>query len=218
MKRKINIICILIFIFLATSITFNIFDSVLGSLQTWDIMKGSQIEMAELNQEDHDVFTVVRLKPDKLTFKPDTIFNQINHKTIPFQHSEIIAQIDPSFSSTVMIPMLVIMLSMLALLVSGLVCFIKLIIEINHQNIFSWKNVGLLRKIGAIILLFFVLNLLLEYFNHIHLNQAFAFEGYTQAWNYRIDLLQIVIGFVCFLFAEIFAMGLKIKEEQDLTI
>ena len=218
MKRKINFICILIFISLAISITVNVLDSVFGSMQIWSTLEDNPIEMAEMDQTEDDFFTIVSLRPDEKTFKADTIFNQINQKTIAYQHSEIIAQVDPNFCSTVMIPIILVLLSMIILALFGLTYFIKLIIEINHQNIFSWKNVSLLRKTGSIILLIFLLNLLLEYFNYIHLSQAFSFEGYTLAWNYRIDLLQIVFGFVCFLFAEIFALGLKIKEEQDLTI
>ena len=79
--------------------------------------------------------------------------------------------------------------------IAGIFCllqFFYLIRNINRGDIFSWKNVKFLRKLQL---------------NGCEFSYTFAFSDAT-----------LILGFISLLVAEVFAIGLKMKEEQDLTI
>lgn len=211
MKSKINFICVLIFVAVLASLSIRIYESVTVSLQAIDVMD-------KLSYNEDDIFTVVTLKPNSNTFVADSIYNHITKSYIPIQHSEIVARSQSQTDSAFLSPIVIILLAIIILMLYTIVCFIKLIKNINHTEIFSWRNVSLLRRIGVSIIGVFIANLLLSFTNLLQLQKEFSFESYSIGWNDNADMLQIIIGLVCFLFAEVFAMGLKIKEEQDLTI
>ena len=211
MKQKINFICVLIFIAVTASLSLRLYESVTVSLQAINIMD-------KLNYNEDDVFTVVSIKPNTNTFVADSIYNNKTKSYIPIQHREIIAQSQSQTDSEFLSPIVAILIAIIILMIYTLVCFIKLIKNINRTEIFSWSNVSLLRRIGVSIIGLFIANLLLSFTNLLQLQKEFSFNSYHLGWNDNADMLQIIIGLVCFLFAEIFAMGLKIKEEQDLTI
>ncbi len=211
MKSKINFICVLIFIALTASISLRVYESVTVSLQAMDLMD-------KLDYNDDDVFTVVTLKPNADTFVADSIYNNKTESYIPIQHSEIITRSESQTGSAFLPPIVAIMLAIIILMIYTLVCFVNLIKNINLTEIFSWRNVSLLRRIGVSTIGIFIANLLLSYTNLLQIQTEFSFTSYKIGFENNSDMLQIIIGLVCFLFAEIFAMGLKIKEEQDLTI
>ncbi len=211
MKKNINFICVLIFIALTTSLSLRLYESVTVSLQALNVMD-------KLNYEEDDVFTVVTLKPNFDTFVGDSIYNHTTESYIPIQHREIIARSQSQTDTAFLSPIVSIMLAIIILMIYTLVCFVKLIKNINRTEIFSWRNVSLLRRIGVSTIGIFIANLLLSYTNLLQIQKDFSFTSYYIGFDNHSDMLQVIIGLVCFLFAEIFAMGLKIKEEQDLTI
>ncbi len=211
MKKNINFICVLIFIALTTSLSLRLYESVTVSLQALNVMD-------KLNYEEDDVFTVVTLKPNFDTFVGDSIYNHTTESYIPIQHREIIARSQSQTDTAFLSPIVAIMLAIIILMIYTLVCFVKLIKNINRTEIFSWRNVSLLRRIGVSTIGIFIANLLLSYTNLLQIQKDFSFTSYYIGFDNHSDMLQVIIGLVCFLFAEIFAMGLKIKEEQDLTI
>ena len=109
-------------------------------------------------------------------------------------------------------------------LILGLLAFWKFIIHINEDEIFVKKNYILLRWTGTGILLYNVLlipfHLLADYLNKnliINSNgeqiQLFHLED-----GMFHDEYVLFFAFFCLIIAEAFAIGIKLKEEQDLTI
>ncbi len=97
--------------------------------------------------------------------------------------------------------------------------FIKFIINISRQNIFVKKNVQLLRQFSwillAIALLDIVAGITNEYLFH-HL--SFSMKGYELASNWTIPWSTLLLGCLSMLMAQVWNIGIKIKEEQELTI
>ena len=91
--------------------------------------------------------------------------------------------------------------------VVSFICFFRFIMNVNHNKVFEWDNVLLLRITGWGLLVFALLGSAGELLDGISLEKVFD------------DLFEIPIFCVFNLIvAETFAIGLKLKEEQDLTI
>ena len=91
--------------------------------------------------------------------------------------------------------------------VVSFICFFRFIMNVNHNKVFEWDNVLLLRITGWGLLAFTLLGSAGELLDGISLEKVFD------------DFFEIPIFCVFNLIvAETFAIGLKLKEEQDLTI
>ena len=88
---------------------------------------------------------------------------------------------------------------------------------INKSDIFNWKNVRRLRWLGVALLLNFISEAVPALMNDYELSSVFSLSGYSMETS--IDSVMLVIlGLVSLIVGEVFAIGLKMKEEQDLTI
>lgn len=91
--------------------------------------------------------------------------------------------------------------------VVSFICFFRFILNVNHNKVFEWDNVLLLRITGWGLLAFALLGSAGEMCDGISLEKVYD------------DFFEILIFCVFNLIvAETFAIGLKLKEEQDLTI
>lgn len=108
------------------------------------------------------------------------------------------------------------LLAILAVIAST-VLFVQLIVSINKSDIFNWKNVRRLRWLGVTLLLSFISEAVPALMNDYELSSVFSLSGYSMETS--IDSVMLVIlGLVSLIVGEVFAIGLKMKEEQDLTI
>lgn len=93
------------------------------------------------------------------------------------------------------------------LVVKSFVDFIKFILNINNDKIFVWENVSLLRWAGwglmSGYIWLFVFSLLIH--------ESIAKFLFNNSDSIMLCLFMLIV-------AEVFAIGMKIKEEQDLTI
>lgn len=96
--------------------------------------------------------------------------------------------------------------------------FIKFIRNINRSDIFCWANVKLLRKLGTSLLITFAATLTSTYMHTWQLSQVLKIPGYSYNWLNPFSHSSLLLGVLAFVIAEVFAIGLKMKEEQDLTI
>jgi len=106
-------------------------------------------------------------------------------------------------------------------LVSGvwaLVLFIRIVVAVNRSDIFNWRNVRRLRRLGILLIVGFVCVLLPEYLSLCSLREVFSLEAYDLTLSDSVKVTNLLLGLIALIVAEIFAIGLKMKEEQDLTI
>ena len=92
-------------------------------------------------------------------------------------------------------------------IVAAIIAFIRFIWNVNRDKVFVWQNVSMLRWTGWGIMVGYVYTLVMDFFHSIPLTKSFY-----EASDY------FIFAIFCLIVAETFAIGLKLKEEQDLTI
>ena len=105
--------------------------------------------------------------------------------------------------------------------IAGIFCLIQffyLIRNINRGDIFSWKNVKFLRKLGVSLILLFICSFTTIMIGNYEAAQVLELKGCEYSNIFAFSEPTFILGFIALLVAEVFAVGLKMKEEQDLTI
>ena len=72
--------------------------------------------------------------------------------------------------------------------------------------------------VGILLIVVFVCVLLPEYMALCNLREVFSLESYELILSDSVKVTNLLLGLISLIVAEIFAIGLKMKEEQDLTI
>ena len=86
-------------------------------------------------------------------------------------------------------------------------CFVRFILNVNHGEVFTWANVDLLRTVGWCIVVPTLVMFTI---------MSPDIENLWELWAGAIGF--IVDGIFILIMAEAFAIGMKLKEEQELTI
>lgn len=100
----------------------------------------------------------------------------------------------------------------------ALVLFVRLVVSINRFDIFSWRNVRRLRLLGLALVANFVCEVILVWMGIASLESVFALRGYELSFSDMVERTTLVLGICSLIVGEVFAIGLHMKEEQDLTI
>ena len=98
----------------------------------------------------------------------------------------------------------------------GIYCLIRLVISVLRGSVFTRQNVRRMRTFVYSTLLLGVLFELMTYASYLNVTAHVAIPGYEVAYG---GLKYTWLPYLLLaLFTEIFAIGVKLKEEQDLTI
>jgi len=97
------------------------------------------------------------------------------------------------------------------------ILFFKLMRRLTHEVVFDRKNISYLRKIAISLLVYFLVNLILNYIYYLINFALFNFNDYT-IQKEPTDMIWPLLAVVLLLFTEILSKGSKIQEEQKLTI
>lgn len=87
------------------------------------------------------------------------------------------------------------------------VCFVRFVLNVNHDEVFTWENASLLRWTGIGVAVTALCNIAIDMANSVFV---------AQALSNHIEFL--IFGVFCLIMTEVFGIGLKLREEQDLTI
>jgi hypothetical protein len=161
---------------------------------------------------------IISLLPDNIISFNDSVFNEKTNSYVPAFYTQLGVSI-PTQKNVWQVTLTVLssflcMLSMMA----AIVMFILIIISINNSDIFNWRNVSRLRWLGGLLVLCFVFSVIPAAISFYSISQSFSMQGYTMHIQDFISILTLVLGVVSYIVAEIFAIGLRMKEEQELTI
>ena len=91
--------------------------------------------------------------------------------------------------------------------IGSFVCFLRFILNVNQNNVLTGENVNLLRFTGIGLLIITVF---------VRCSTLWEGENFAVAFDETIGLM--IFSVFNLIVAEAFAIGLKLKEEQDLTI
>ena len=98
------------------------------------------------------------------------------------------------------------MFAIVAALVS-FISFIRFILNVNRNKVFVWENVNLLRLTACGLMILAVV---------ATCDELYSGCSFVDVYEHFFDAF--LFGVFNLIIAEVFAIGLKLKEEQDLTI
>lgn len=180
-------------------------------------MAGTE-EMYKKQAEDLSMLNIVTLLPGGSQFFTDSVYNEVSQSYVPVVYTQI--GVSVKTGETVWMSVLKGNLGVFYViaLVAIIIIFVRVIISINRSQIFNWKNVIRLRWLGGLLVLGFLLSNIPQYISILKLKEIFALKGYEVIPSASIDIINLVLGLVALIIAEVFAIGLRMKEEQELTI
>ena len=98
------------------------------------------------------------------------------------------------------------MFAVVAALVS-FISFIRVILNVNRNKVFVWENVNLLRLTACGLMILAVI---------ASCDELYTGCSFVEVYDHFFDAF--LFGVFNLIVAEVFAVGLKLQEEQDLTI
>lgn len=222
MKRRLNILCLVVMLVLSYSVLEQGYYIFLGARM------GAQTGM-ELDKRGNDLSAYkelanlknVELIPSAMNpveFFRDSVYNEKGKNYVPAVYTSLMISVDAhdSLGKTVVTYLLVYL--HLGFSLWALVLFIRLIISINKSDIFNWRNVRRLRRLGLALVVSFCCAFASAYLNFVGVDAVFSLEGYELTTSELASTITLVLGLCSLIVAEVFAIGLKMKEEQDLTV
>ncbi len=206
--KKFKILGIIAIIAMAANLIFNFEDG-------WSSFLEGYHEGARTYKSVPDNLYRVSLEVKPLeSIANDSIFNQVAGQKVPYWTSEITTYTQPSLWITLV--MIISALSMFAFII-GFYLFVRFLLEVSKRNVFCEANVW---RIRFFVYSYTAIVVSMELFAWIAGGAAIA---QTQIPGYQIidhaeaspEWTPVIMMIIL---AECFAIGVKMKEEQDLTI
>lgn len=218
MKRRLNILCILVFIVLTLSLYTTGYQFGAGFVLGWDIAKEQKenLKKSENSMFNGD-FRLVNVVPTTAMWQPDTILNTKTGEYEPAVYKEMAVRISKDQNFTQLIIGGSCSLLNIFVSIAALILFVLIILNINKSLIFEWRNVHRMRWLGILLITSFVLEITPKIANYWGIREVFELDKYMIA-PFALQVTDALLGLGCLIVAETFAIGLKMKEEQDLTI
>lgn len=222
MKRRVNILCVVVMLLLSYSVLEMGYYFVSGVVAG----VGFSVDNREEIQQGREIpsMKVLELLPDyysmgsNLDFK-DSIYNEKTGCYIPMTYSSVVVNCRTQHSLPVSIMSALASLLSAGLCVWAVLLFFRLVMAINRSEIFCWKNVRYLRRLGFSLLVAGCCSMLVAYIDYRSLVELYSFSGYSLHFSGMVlKTSPLVLGLCALIVGEVFAIGLKMKEEQDLTI
>lgn len=160
----------------------------------------------------------LNLAPNQYGHLPDSLYNTKTGNWMPANIDSVIVEYKKEINLYEQLFIFLTSLLYTAGLIVAFVYFIRLVLAINKSVIFEWKNVKRLRRIGAGFIVAFICNFIMEYINYNFASSHILLSNYTISCMSLFKGVNLIFGFISLLLAEVFAIGLRIKEQQELTI
>lgn len=182
--------------------------------------KGEPLDMSESMADVANVMNMkaIALIPDVYPIFNDSVLNEKTGEYVPAMYSQMLVSIrsKPSIGQTLAI-ILSSIINLFVVLIA-VVLFLFLIISINKSDIFNWKNVSRLRWLGSLLILSFICTVIPVCVTNYFLSGIFSIKGYSLHLSDLLSITNLVLGLSALIVGEVFAIGLRMKEEQELTI
>lgn len=231
MKRRLNLFCAIVLVIMSWSLVetgyYLALGAYMGARAGWNYSKAKQEgNLGERQEKELSQYTnlkVISTLPHILQGKSeqllqDSVYNARTGRYIPASYATLMVSVntEQSRAGSIINPLLSLLATVAG--VWALVLFIKLIVSINKSDIFNWRNVRRLRWLGILLLVSFASRLLLEWMTLQAIRRALEIPGYDLTLTDAVRGSTLLLGLCALIVGEVFAIGLKMKEEQDLTI
>lgn len=218
MKRRLNILCILVFLVLGYSLYATGYQ--LGAGIKAGLNLGKQ-QVEKIKEHREPVFAgdyrLIDIVPTTALWQPDSVYNVKTGEEVPVMYTGMAVQVDKTHNLLFLVVSGTCSLLNMLFTLGALVFFVRLMLSINKSDIFEWKNVRRLRWLGGFLIAVFICTSLPKLMSYWGIKEVFGMEHYMVA-PLALLLTDLLLGLGCLIVGETFAIGLKMKEEQDLTI
>jgi hypothetical protein len=215
MKKKLNLICVLIFVALIMSL-FEDYGVISSCFRVgWN--QGEENLITGETKFNPDIISL-HLYPKDLQALTDSVVNQKTGERVPLLLAEAGVFYDAPLSPWMWAIAFLSGLIYFILALLAIVTFIRVISNINHEEIFAWSNVRLLRCLGYELLGIYLMIVIMVITDCMTASQNIEIAGYAPNWMIGFTNSDLLFALISLLVAEVFAMGLRLQEEQDLTI
>ena len=216
MKKRLHILCLLVMLVFC----YSVFESAyyISSAFVDGFRAGmNYVDNKEQFQKTNNMKSIA-LFPDNFANLKDSVYNEKTGEFVPAIYGKLVVSVNTPVN--IWLKFITMMCNFIGIftMIFSVVFFAKLIIAINKSRIFDWKNVRRLRWLGAILILNFICSAFPAYISAYELSGVFSISGYSVNLSGLVSKLTLVLGLVALIVGEVFAIGLKMKEEQDLTI
>ena len=222
MKRRLNILCVIVVLVLSYSVFETGYYFVVGVKAGVEagVEAGASVE----RQKKLMNMKYISLLPENLSMAGngeiflDSVYNEKSGSYVPATYSSMMVSVDTKSTTWSQVAFTLLNLAHICICIWAIILFIRLVISINKSDIFKWRNVRRLRLLGLALIVSFCTALLPAYLTLKSVREVFSVRGYELNLSDMVNTTTLVLGISTLIVAEVFAIGLKMKEEQDLTI
>ena len=219
MKRRLNILCLIVLLLMGWSVLETGYYMVVGASTGfkagWEYAKQQKENPQAAKTPEMEVIGQLQYMEHWLA---DSVYNARTQQYVPAMYAELMVSVPRTESTAMQIANTLLGLLKLAVSIWAIVLFIKWVVAVNRSDIFTWHNVRRLRRMGVLMLVSCAATWLVEYLTVHSVEQVFALPGYELSLAGTVPLSVLLLGLCSLIVAEVFAIGLRMKEEQDLTI
>ena len=222
MKKRLNFLCVLIFVLLLSSVVPYVVMGVETTKQAillaeQDEQKGEEYvneQMAKLSKVQHPaVLSAIPVAAD-----PAILHNDKTGRDMEVWPTQMILDAGEAHAAAFEPVATVVGVVGGGLQTVVLVLFVLLIVRVNKGSIFDWKNVRWLRVMGGCMVLAASLSMAVGLMLVSQAREVFSASGYVINYLDYTQISNLILGVLALVVAEVFAMGLKQKEELELTV
>lgn len=218
MKRRLNVLCLIVLLVLGYSIVEMTYYVGMG-IKT-GLQRGFNEEVSLQEKKEIANLQLVYLMPENFDgdILSDSVYNVKSGEYVSASFGQLAVSVDTKPSVLSRIVTILLVIADYVAIIWALVLFVRLIIAINRSDIFNWKNVRRLRRLGVMLIVSFGCALSIALLSLYNVKEVFALSGYSLTMGEMVQITSLVLGLSALIVAEVFAIGLKMKEEQELTI
>ena len=221
MKKQLNLICVLIFFFVGLSLVPSIYSMSNAFMDGFEVgmSQAEDVHGKETTNISAEILTPMTLSlwPKSLAVTSDKLFNHKDQEWYPASHIQTVVWAKSKDTVITRYASFLVLIGIF-FIIKAIVQFYKLINAINNEVIFDWMNVRRLNRIGRNLLISFMLSQAYMITNYWEATRLFELEGYEHNFWCDFQPMTLIMGLIALLVGRIFAIGLQMKEEQDLTI
>ncbi|MCI5663311.1 MAG: DUF2975 domain-containing protein [Mediterranea sp.] len=221
MKKRLNVLCVIVMLVLGYSVFETGYYFTIGLRAGFDAARHEQtVSPEQLDRLSN--MRYISVMPDDLDgwegLFADSVYNEKSASHIPVTYSSLLVGVDTQSDAKLMWARALLSLLVIAFYLCALEQFVRLVVAINRGEIFCWRNVRRLRHIGIALILSFLCILAASYIDKWQVEQCLQIRGYHLIVADAVQVTTLIIGLCALVVGEVFAIGLKMKEEQELTI
>lgn len=222
MKRRLNILCLIVMLVLSYSLLETAYYFAIGVKSgvgaAMDGATGGDEELADLKGLNYITLLSDGMSMAGGELMCDSVYNEKSGTYVPAAYAALMVSVETKGAALHAVLQVVLSFVQVGVLLWAVVLFVRLIVATNQGHIFCWKNVRRLRRLGVALMMGYGCSLLSTWMRYRDLGEVFSLKGYNLVLGDAVDITLLVLGLCALIVGEVFNIGLRMKEEQDLTI